>query len=196
MQAILKNRKKLILIVSLLIFAGALVYRITHPFKQERVKELTYTGRETRVPVKKEYTQGNQIMKPVPEENLVKLDLLMNPPKHSRKISKNIFTGQKIIDEKPINKTAVKDEIPQKTVPVTVDKKRQVENDLSKFKSFGYLERNGERTLFLERGKQILAIRKGDKIDGKYIVKDITEKELTITALSINEDVHIDLSQL
>ena len=61
----------------------------------------------------------------------------------------------------------------------------------------GRMEDNdGERILFLERGKQILVIRKGDRIYGKYIVKEITQKELTLTALNINEDIHIDLSGL
>jgi hypothetical protein len=72
----------------------------------------------------------------------------------------------------------------------------QVEQELNDFKSFGYLESSKGITLFLERGKQILVVRKGDRIDGKYIVKDITSKELTLTAMAINEDIHIDISQL
>ena len=75
-----------------------------------------------------------------------------------------------------------------------MEKRQKVKKDLSLFRSFGYLEEsNGERFLFLEKGKRIMVIRKGDRIDGKYIVKDITEKKLTLTAISINEDVHIDL---
>ena len=192
------NRKKIILIISLIIFAGALTYRITHPFKQKRVAELTFTGKDIRVPVKKEDVRRSKTTETSFEESLVKLEFFINPPQHSRKIFKNIFTGQMAATEteKLDNKKIPDDGMPIKTIPAAVDKRKQVENDLSLFKSFGFFESGGEKMLFIERGKQILVVRKGDRIEGKYIVKNITEKELTLTALSINEDVHIDLSQL
>jgi len=72
----------------------------------------------------------------------------------------------------------------------------RVEYELSSFRSFGYMERGGERILFLEKGKQIMLVRKGDTIEGKYLVKEITKNELTLTVIPGNESVHIDLSGL
>ena len=190
-----KDRKKIILIIALCVFTVSLIYRITHPYKQERVAKLTYTGQHFQIPEKNRGQQGEGSS---PEEHLVKLDLFLNPPGHSRNVSSNIFSDQKTIPEvtKHIDTEKPEKDLPEKITQTAPDKRKQVENDLSKFKSFGYLESNGERILFLERGKQIMVIRKGDRIDGKYVVKDITQKELTLTALSINEDIHIDLSEL
>lgn len=196
MNTIFKDRKKIILIIALCIFAASLIYRITHPYRQERVAELTYTGQRLQIPKK---DQAQQVKVSSHKEDLVRLDLFFNPPVRSRKVSKNIFSDQKMIP-KVSEDTAMTEpieEIAEDNTPVVTDKRAQVENDLSQFKSFGYMEDNdGERILFLERGKQILVIRKGDRIYGKYIVKEITQKELTLTALNINEDIHIDLSGL
>ena len=196
MNTIFKDRKKIILIIALCIFAASLIYRITHPYRQERVAELTYTGQRLQIPEK---DQAQQVKVSSHKEDLVRLDLFLNPPVRSRKVSKNIFSDQKMIP-KVSEDTAMTEpieEIAEDNTPVVTDKRAQVENDLSQFKSFGYMEDNdGERILFLEKGKQILVIRKGDRIYGKYIVKEITQKELTLTALNINEDIHIDLSGL
>jgi len=195
MQTLIKDRKKLILLISLCIFAAALAYRITHPYKQKRVAELTFSTDKVHIPMAKTSQRNN---KPVRAENYVKLELFTDPPPHSRDIIKNIFFEEKVapVNEKPAVKAETKPKIPEKIVAPAVNKRRQVEKDLSRFKSFGYLESDGEMTLFLERGKQILVIRKGDRIDGKYLVKDITKEELNLTAKSINEDVHINLGQL
>jgi hypothetical protein len=59
---------------------------------------------------------------------------------------------------------------------------------------FGYYEGLGHMKLFVERGREILVISEGDKIDGKYLVKKIGNTQLTLRAENIGEDVHIDLS--
>jgi hypothetical protein len=195
MKFTLKDRKKIILIIALCIFAVSLIYRITHPYKQKRVAKLTYTGQQIQLPGEDQTPQNKEASM---EEHMVKLDLFLNPPNHVKEVSSNIFSDQKTIPEatEHIDVETPEDDLPEQITQTAQDTREQVENDLSKFKSFGYLEINGTRTLFLERGKQILVIQKGDRIDGKYIVKDITEKELTLTAQSINEDIHIDLSEL
>ena len=80
--------------------------------------------------------------------------------------------------------------------PMEAKKKLNTEQELSQFKAFGYLENIDGITLFIEKGKQILVVREGDRIDGRYLVKNITKKELTMTAMDINKDIHIALGQL
>jgi len=41
-----------------------------------------------------------------------------------------------------------------------------------------------------------MLVRKGDRIEGKYLVKEITKNELTMTVIPGNEIVHIDISGL
>jgi hypothetical protein len=193
MMELLKNKKKIILLVSVCIFAVSLIYRVTHPYKQTRVDALTYSGDKSRVRNSKVISKDVTISVETP---LVKLDLFLNPPVHSREQRKNIFLGQGIIaeDRNLSDKAEIDQTSENKAAPTTAE--NQIEDDLSSFRSFGYMESNGERLLFLERGKQIMVVRKGDRIEGKYLVKDITKEELTLTVISNNESVHIDLSQL
>ena len=57
------------------------------------------------------------------------------------------------------------------------------------------MERDKVKTLFLERGKDIFIIKEGDRIDDKYLIKEITETMLTLRAEEIDEDIHLDISQ-
>jgi hypothetical protein len=193
MIELLKNNRKIILAVSVCLFAVCLVYRLTHIYKQPRVTALTYTGVKASSPEKKAVRKNIVIS---PEEPMVKLELFLNPMAHSREAKKNIFSAQTIVEkyDKP-SVAPASEERPGNEAPA-VNAENQIKDDLGTFRSFGYAERGGERVLFIEKGKQIMLVRKGDRIEGKYIVKDITQKELTLIVVATNETVHIDLSQL
>lgn len=191
-----KDRKKIILVVLLCVFAASLAYRITHPYRQKRVEKLTFSGTIRDAPSKAKKFQN---AKTSFTNSDVRLDLFTKPPTHSRNVLKNIFFNRKPLELAKDSAEHENESIPgriEKPVPIEVAKRLQVQEELSHFQSFGYVKDTEGITLFLERGKQILVVQKGDRIDGKYIVKDITTNELTLTAMDINEDVHIDLSQL
>ncbi len=191
-----KDRKKIILIVLLCVFGAALAYRITHPYRQKSVEKLTFTGIPQEAPSKAKKSQN---AKTSFTNGDVRLDLFTKPPTHSSSVLKNIFFYEKPAEQAKDVSEQENESLPgsiEKPVPIEVTKRLQVQEELSHFQSFGYIEDTEGITLFLERGKQILVVRKGDRINGKYVVKDITTNELTLTAMDINEDVHIDLSQL
>jgi len=168
-----------------------------HPFEQQSVERLTYQGSGRGVSSSREDpSKGAEVP---PTGGYVRVDLLNNHLKYSRDVQKNIFfTGPspKVSQTLPEQDDALKTVKSEQPIPLEVAKRLQVQQELNDFKSFGYLVSEEGIALFLERGKQILVVRKGDRIDGKYIIKDITRNELTITAMTINEDVHIDISQL
>ena len=157
--------------------------------------QLSYSREKVQRSIVKKSQQSNEHAL---AENVLELESFINPPPHSRDLINNIFFKEKNtpVNEKEASKAESKISMPEKVVAPVVDKRRKIEEDLSRFKSFGYQESDGEILLFLEIGKRILVIHKGDTIDGKYFVKDITKEELTLTAKSINEDVHIDLGPL
>jgi hypothetical protein len=192
LKALLKDRKIAILGVLVCVFAVSLTYRLLHPFRQGRVSELTYAPGDAHAGVRKKVVQG--AARPS-QDRMVKLELFEHPPTPSGKVVRNPFFEPRAApkpDKTKRNKAADAAK-PVKTVPPIVAKREQVKKDLSRFKSFGYLDDGSDRVLFLERGKSILVVRKGDRIDGKYLVKEITEKRLTLRAQNIDEDVHIDL---
>jgi len=194
MKEILSNKKKIILVVSICLFAFVLAYRATHPFRQQKVAELTYTvdmskNKSNKVKQKDEGISSVQ-------NQLIKLDLFLNPPAHSRDLKKNIFSKQSAAGTKETIFPERKADQAGANETIASDNKDYVEDELSSFRTFGYMESKGETILFIEKGKQIMLIRKGDRIEGKYLVKDITKKELTLTVITNNESVHIDLSDL
>jgi len=184
------DRKKKILAILAVIFVISIVYRIMNPFKQEKVTVLKYTGSHEQKTARKSIPTKT---KKKASSSYVMLDFFITPPKHSDKVIKNIFFKNKpakkknLIDSKYNRKTEVS------TVEDPVEK---IKKDLSKFRIFGLHESGDEIVLFLERGKQILLIHKGDRIDGKYLVEKITKKLVTLSADNIDEELHIDFGEL
>lgn len=189
-----RDRKKTILVVLVCILILSLAYRLLNPYEQNRVKNLTFTGEKVTTARGKKPLENFDL----PSGDLsIRLDLLSDRRTHARTVQKNLFFEKTTapVKEKPVD---LKKASPQKTKPSTSpleSKRLQVQQELSHFKTFGFLEHNNEKTLFLERGKDIFIIRKGDRINGKYSVKEISETMLTLRAEEINEDVHIDISK-
>lgn len=189
-----KNRKKAVFIVCLCLFAGTLTYRIMNPFEQGRVEQLTFTGGKGKPSAGK---PANSMAAATPHRGEVLIDLYMNPPSHSGKVSNNVFFQRK----EPVVQPKVP--LPTENKPLAaappptpaMQKRLKAQEDLSRFKSFGYMQKGNQKVLFLERGKDIMVVREGDRIDGKYLVKRITEKVLTIRAENIDEDVSIELGE-
>jgi hypothetical protein len=190
-----QGRKKTVLAVCACLFAASLTYRILNPYEQKTVTQLTFTGKPVRSPVAKRAGARSTAAK---AKEGVLIDLFLSPPPHSGKVQKNVFFLQK--SREPENRVAaappIQKPVASPAAPASVmDKRLKVQEELSRFKSFGFMQQGNQRILFLERGKDIFVIRVGDRIDGKYLVKSITEKALIIRAESIDEDVRIELGQ-
>ncbi|MBN1106850.1 MAG: hypothetical protein JXL84_25835 [Deltaproteobacteria bacterium] len=188
------GRKKTLLAVLLCLFAVSLTYRILNPYKQERVTRLTYTGRDGEP--SRARAAGPKAGEAVVSREVM-MDLFLNPPPHSGKVRNNIFFRSKeiVTQAKAAPSAEAKVIAPVGKQAPVIDKRLQVQEELSHFKSFGFMQQGKQKILFLERGKDILVIREGDRIAGKYLVKGITEKVLTIRAENIDEDIRIDLSR-
>jgi hypothetical protein len=193
MMELFKDKKKTLLTVCICLLAISVLYRLTHIYQQPKVTALTYTGEKTA-------TGSSKIVKKdiaaTAETSMINLDLFINPRPHSRDVKRDIFSGHTAAAE--LGKPAGGDQKStiQEGETQTPNPEDQIKDDLSTFKSFGYAERGGEKILFIEKGKQIMLVRKGDRIEGKYIVKDLNQRELTLLVIANNEIVHIDLSQL
>lgn len=191
---ILKDNKQIILAILAFLFAVSLIYRVTHPYKQLKVDTLTYSGVKSEWKDKKMNQEGAGISSA--EESLIKLDMFFNPPAHSRSIKRDIFSKEEEKDKPVIMPNQNGTYQTSESNVSSTNNENNIENDLNDFRSFGYMEQDGEKTLFLERGKQIMLIRKGDRIDGKYLVKDITKDELILMVISSNKNIYFDLSDL
>ncbi|RLB15669.1 MAG: hypothetical protein DRG82_11040 [Deltaproteobacteria bacterium] len=186
------NKKKIILSFLVIIFAASLAYRLTHPYHQQKVQRLTYSGSRKRVIVKKDTGKsGDEVLK-CPE---VLLGLYAKRPRHHGEVIHDPFflPEEKAsgVKEPPVAQAKP----PEGAVkPAEEDPRARAQRELSGFRVFGSCQEGETTMLFLERGKDIFIVRPGDKIDGKYLVKSINGHSLDLWAEEIQENIHIDLS--
>jgi hypothetical protein len=57
------------------------------------------------------------------------------------------------------------------------------------------MQKENRRTIFLSRDNEIILVKKGDKIAGKYEVAAVSEEMLTINLLQGGEQIVIPLQQ-
>jgi len=187
------KRKETIMMVLLLVFAGSLIYRITHPYRQETVTRLKYTNRsiaekesrKTPTPAGLQLDQGSSIL----------LGLVSNPPQHSGETSKNVFqmssTTSASAPERPAmpEPSQVEEPVQNASDPVV-----QINEDLSRFTVFGVFESDEDKAVFLERGKDVLTVRRGDLIDGKFLVEEISAEKIVIRSKELDIPITLDIS--
>jgi hypothetical protein len=184
------DRNKKILYALVILLSLSITYRIFHPFQQKEVNTLKYSDGAQGRTIRK--TAAAQVNPNRPPE--VKWSLLENPAARSRDVVRNPFS-----EEVQANAVTRSDPEPERaeakpTRPAAPDPMETVNRELGQMKVFGYYESLGLMKLFVERGREILVISEGDKIDGKYLVKEIGSTRVTLRAEHIGQDVHIDLS--
>jgi hypothetical protein len=170
------DNKKKILIILIVIFVFTLSYRLMNPYRQETVSRLTFTN--SKVYTKRDKTDSVRDAMRSDKVQGVMLDYLLNPPEHFDKVNKNIF-----FKEEPVKKELIL----QKDNPI-----KRVRNEINQFKIFGSYETPDDKAIFFERGKQVLVIREGDKIDGKFIVEKISQQDVSLKSEEIDDRIHID----
>lgn len=168
------------------LFVIFLVYRITHPFKQETVTSLKYTGKHPGTGSGLSSIGTDKKFHELP----LYLHLLSGQSRHSDKVYKNIFYNQGPV-------TSIKKPSPEIIEPaikiVEKNPAEKVREDFKKFRMFGFYDKNGKIALFFKKGNLVLIVGKGDLINGEYKVENISKESVTLKTQHINDLVHIDL---
>jgi hypothetical protein len=174
-------RKQKILMGLLVTLALALAYRLTNPFEQETVQRLPY-ARATRVTPPKSASDS---------ETKLRLGLLESPPKYNIALQRDLFRPPKAAatSEKTVKPQASAPKPPPKT------EREKIQDQFRRFIAFGSYRYGDEIYIFLERGKQVLIVTRGDRIDGQYTITDLTEKSITITAKGLSAPLKIDFNE-
>lgn len=179
------NQKQKILLGLLVTLAIALAYRLTNPFEQETVDRLTY-ARATKVPSAKAAGASQH-------QAQVRLDLLNSPPRRQVTIQRDPFRPPTA--PKPSGKDKSKPKAPPPK-PRPKSDHEKIKEHFQKFKAFGSYRHGDKKYLFLQRGKQVLVITPGDRIDGKYDITEVNEKSATISAKGLSEPLKINFDEL
>ncbi|MBW1893562.1 MAG: hypothetical protein JRF40_03440 [Deltaproteobacteria bacterium] len=196
MASPIKNNKQKILAVFLVVLAVSIGYRIMHPFKQQKVNTLTFTGNKhiKRIIKTADGTANNYTGGP----ETIMLNLFENPPHHSGKIVKNIFSSQASISTTKHIANKLNTEIKQSSeiAESVIDTPEKTGSEFINFKVFGMYEATNDKVVFIERGKDILALREGDMIDGKFLVLQISSQRITLKSKLVDKPFFIDMNGL
>ena len=179
------NRKQKLLVGLIALLGLALAYRLTHPFDQETVDRLTY-ARATKVATAQADGDAST-------QGAVRLDLLQSPPEVGVVVQRDLFrlpTENRSVDTDEMQATAPEPEPPKKT------ERQMIEEYFERFKIFGSYRHGESIYLFLTRGKQVLVVTRGDRIDGKYGITDLDEKSATISAQGLSTPLKISFDEL
>ena len=186
------NRQKVILSAVLALFAIALVYSFTHQPSLKTVATLKYTTGTT--------ADASRQANKVQDDYKLHLELLDRELPRFSGFRRNIF--QPIFHD-AINTTQVVGKptlpIPPPPMPAPAPLPPPVaappprESELVRFTFLGFLQQDNRKTVFLSRDKEIVLVKKGDKIAGKYEVANITNEALTINLLASGEQIVIPL---
>lgn len=166
------NPKKLLIVLTL-ILAVMLAYRVFNPLEQATVAKLTY-GRTNKIASSATNANGSPGTAP-PTRAMAHLSAVPEPlgdevyrDPFRRPVGKDSNVARPAPTPPPAPRIATPDE--------------RAREQLGRFKTFGTFRQNGRESLFLQRGKQILVVNVGARIDGQYEIQAINGPTVVIMA--------------
>jgi hypothetical protein len=191
------NKEHTLFIVVLMLLVMSIAYRRLHPFEQARVNTLTYTGKMPAGKPAGTAAPPPDDLRP-PLSNMT--DRLLQPPTASGAVYQDLF-----LSSGPPREPAPPPQGPEiPTGDIDMDNSvhdiqddplEQIKTDIAGFRFYGTYEGEEGRAVFIVRNDKIIVAREGDRIDGKYHVDEIKKTHMKITALQINETIHLDMRE-
>jgi hypothetical protein len=184
------NRQKMVLALLLVLFAMALAYSFMGRPQQRSVKKLKYT------PGMRVASYG--AINTAQDDKKLHLELLdREMPRFAgfrRNIFRPVFPSEMKLASIPL-KPAPTAPPPPPPPPVEKTPAQIAMEEVGQFAFLGYLQKENRRTVFLTKNNEIILVKKGDRIVGKYEVADISENMMTIALEPGGEQVAIPLQQ-
>jgi hypothetical protein len=185
------NRQKMVLALLLVLFAMALAYSFMGRPQQRSVKKLKYT------PGMRIDSYG--AINKAKDDKKLHLELLdREMPRFAgfrRNIFRPVFSSEMKLASIPLKPLNPSPPPPPPPPPVEKTPAQVAMEEVGQFAFLGYLQKENRRTVFLTKNNEILLVKKGDKIAGKYEVADISENMMTIALTPGGEQVAIPLQQ-
>lgn len=184
---VIGNQHK-ILLGLVLVLAVLLAYRVFNPYRQKTVSKLTY-GRTTKItptPLKAPY--GNDTQRPT----IVMTALFKDPPRVVVNTQRDPF--RKAVTKTPAE--AFKPFNPRPPPPAGPSALEQAKERLGRFKAFGSFSQGERASLFLQRGKQVLVISAGDRLDGKFKIESINGNTAVVSTSDIEAPFDFQFEEL
>lgn len=197
------NRQRLILFVLAILFVIAVIWSYTAMPRYKTASTLKHSPSQQvntkALPAKS--TSGTAV-----DSRILKLALLEQGQASFKGYRRNIFKPL-FVDELKLNKqkaAAVKPPAPalippnkpvqiEPAQPVAPVVAQPVTAPLARFTFLGFLKKDAQRTIFLAKDKEIILVKKGDKIAGRYEASSITDQALTLLVSDTGDEIVIPL---
>ena len=190
------NRQRLILFILVILFGVAALWSYSAMPRYKTVSTLpNKPGQQS----KRAVDVAPKAVRAVDDGTRLKIDLLDKEPSGFKGYHRNIFKPV-FVDELKLAKQraeAVKPPPPPPpkapeppVVPVAIKPEAA---PLARFTFLGFLKKGPVRTIFLAKEKEILLVKAGDKIAGRYEATDISDQALTLTVTDTGDKIVIPL---
>jgi len=195
------NKQQTMFISVFVLLVAAITYRVMNPFVQPRVDTLTFTGntagkagvvtRSVQNGTGAEEGDGagaENIQDPVVRQ-------FVNKPDFSGQTHQNLFM-QYQPPRPAAQKTAQAaqkkaEETPQPS-DVMEDPVADIREYLTSYKIYGNYEGENGKGVFLSKNKLVLVAKQGDRLDGKYVIEEISDSYIQFSLPELNRSIRID----
>jgi hypothetical protein len=186
------NRQRMILFILVIIFGIAALWSYNAMPRPKTVNTLTY------MPGQQAKSVVAATDKPVHEADdgsRLNISLLDKEPEGFKGYRRNIFKSVFVDEVKVVKQKAVAIKPPPVLPPVPVQPVivQPETAPLARFTFLGFLKKGSVRTIFLAKDKDILLVKKGDKVAGRYEATEISDQALTLTVTDTGDKIVIPL---
>ena len=186
------NRQRLILFILVIGFGVAALWSYSAMPRSKTVSTLTFKpGQQAKALV----TVTDSKTHNVDDGTRLKIDLLDKNMGGFKGYRRNIFKPVFLDDMKMVRQKLASIKPPPwippaPVIPVTV---QPVTVPLARFTFLGFLKKGSVKTIFLTKDNDIILVKKGDKIAGRYEATDISDRALTLTVTDTGAEIIIPL---
>lgn len=186
------NRQRLILFILVILFGIAALWSYNAMPRPKTVGSLPYKpGRQAKPAV----AVTDKPARDADDGTRLKMTLLDNEPSGFKGYRRNIFKPVFVDELKVVKQQAVVIK-PPPTVPPPPVAPVIIQPEaapLARFTFLGFLKKGSVKTIFLAKDKDILLVKKGDKVAGRYEATDISDQALTLTVTDTGDEIVIPL---
>ena len=191
------NRRRLLLAILLILLALALVWGYLNYPRQQVATTLKYPP-GSHVQAERKRQPAARGAAPARPDNVLRLDLLFRDQPAFKGYHRNIFRPvfadeHKLPQPRPVPPVPPPAQV-QKAAPVQpVSVPEPPRRELARFTFLGFLKKDNRKTIFLSRDKDIILVREGDMVAGRYKAVSLTDQSLSLLVNDTGEEIVIPL---
>jgi hypothetical protein len=191
------NRQRLILFILVILFGVAVLWSYSAMPRPKTTGGLTQKpGQKAKVAT----VSVSKVPHVTDDGTRLKIDQLDKIPSgfsgYHRNLFKPVFVDelkiakQKLVEVKKIPLPPPPTVVPQPVEQVIIQPEMA---PLARFTFLGFLKKGSVKTIFLAKDKDILLVKKGDKVAGRYEATDISDQALTLIVTDTGDEIVIPL---